>query len=56
MKHVRIMPGDRLRLGRALERRNLCQKKFSVAFGGECRLCVRRCISPPVMTSMAAIS
>jgi hypothetical protein len=24
--------------------------------GGECRLCVRRCISPPVMTSIPAIS
>jgi hypothetical protein len=33
-----------------------CQKKLSMAFGGECRLWVRRCISPPVMTSMAAIS
>ena len=27
-----------------------------MAFGGEWRLCVRRCISPPVMTSMPASS
>jgi hypothetical protein len=29
-----------------------CQKWFSIAFGGEWRLCVRRCISPPVITSI----
>ena len=33
-----------------------CQKKFSMALGGEWRLCVRRCISPPVTTSMPASS
>ena len=33
-----------------------CQKWLSMALGGECRLCVRRCISPPVTTSMPAIS
>src|SRR5215207_3195254 len=33
-----------------------CQKWFSIAFGGEWRLWVRRCISPPVITSMPAIS
>src|SRR5687768_4471810 len=27
-----------------------------MAFGGACRLCLRRCISPPVITSMPAIS
>jgi hypothetical protein len=34
----------------------LCQKQFNMALGGECLLCVRRCLSPPVMTSMPASS
>src|SRR5581483_1783305 len=32
------------------------QKWLSIALGGECRLWLRRCISPPVMTSIPAIS
>ena len=33
-----------------------CQKWFSMALGGEWRLWVRRCISPPVTTSIPASS
>src|SRR6267378_1531032 len=33
-----------------------CQKWLSMAFGGACRLWVRRCASPPVITSIPATS
>jgi len=56
MEDVGVLLGDRLRTRAALKSRDLLPEKFSIAFGGECRLWVRRCISPPVMTSMPASS